>query len=210
MTEQMNSEKTPGKVYLASMIMRGKRAELPKELDDAVKVNVTSAQRTNNPYRVDFSPMTAVPGKYKGYHCFENYWQSGKIIQDMNREKQLQWWKKQEKGKRRYPGSKGIRVLHAVFNGEEYDYVNSRKHVYVPEYYELIKNTNSLKELIEMRNNGQNIVIFDFDGPRKENGDNTYKEVTLEMLMEEIHNVRVPFGHGYIIGAAINGINLVF
>ena len=206
----MNSEKTPGKVYVASMIMRGKRAELPKELDNAVKVNVTSAQRTNNPYRVDFSPMTAIPGKYKGYHCFENYWQSGKIFQDGDREKQLQWWKKQEKGKRRYPGSKGNRVLHAVFNGEEYDYVNSRKYVYVPEYYEVIKNTNSLKELIEMRNNGKNIVIFDFDGPRKENGDNTYKEVTMEMLVEEIHNIGVPFGHGYIIAAAINGINLVF
>jgi hypothetical protein len=210
MTEQMNSEKTPGKVYVASMIMRGKRAELPKELDNAVKVNVTSAQRTNNPYRVDFSPMTAIPGKYKGYHCFENYWQSGKIFQDGDREKQLQWWKKQEKGKRRYPGSKGNRVLHAVFNGEEYDYVNSRKYVYVPEYYEVIKNTNSLKELIEMRNNGKNIVIFDFDGPRKENGDNTYKEVTMEMLVEEIHNIGVPFGHGYIIAAAINGNNLAF
>jgi hypothetical protein len=29
-------------------------------------------------------------------------------------------------------------------------------------------------------------------------------------LMEEIHNVRVPFGHGYIIAAAINGNNLAF
>jgi hypothetical protein len=29
-------------------------------------------------------------------------------------------------------------------------------------------------------------------------------------LIEEIHNVRVPFGHGYIIGAAISGNNLVF
>ena len=142
----MNSEKTPGKVYVASMIMRGKRAELPKELDNAVKVNVTSAQRTNNPYRVDFSPMTAIPGKYKGYHCFENYWQSGKIFQDGDREKQLQWWKKQEKGKRRYPGSKGVRVLHAVFNGEEYDYVNEDGTV---EKWKLPKSVDEVKAEIQ-------------------------------------------------------------
>ena len=204
------NEKNPGKVYVASMIMRGKRAILPENLENAVKVNVTSAQRKNSPYRLDFSPMSEIQGRYKGYYCFENYWQSGKIFEDTDREKQLQWWKKQEKGKRRYPASKGKRVLHAVFNDAEYDYVNSRKYVYVPEYYELIKNTQSLKNLIEMRENGENIVIFDFDGPRKENGDNTFKEVTLEMLMEEINAVKFPFGHGYIVASAIMGMSLGF
>lgn len=107
MTEQMNSEKTPGKVYVASMIMRGKRAELPKELDNAVKVNVTSAQRTNNPYRVDFSPMTAIPGKYKGYHCFENYCSRGKYFKTRSVKNSYNGGKNKKKGNVGIRGQKG-------------------------------------------------------------------------------------------------------
>ena len=206
----MSQESKIGKVYVASMIMRGKRAVLPPHLEDALKVNVTSAQRTESPYRIDFSPMTQVKGGYKGYYCFENYWQSGKVYEDEDREKQLSWWKAQDKGKRRYPGSKGKKVLHAIFNGIEYDYVNSRKFVYIPEYYELIKSTQSLKSLVEQRNSGKDIVVFDFDGPRNENGENTFREVTNEMLMEEVHSTKYPFGHGYVVAAAICGIKMKF
>ena len=201
-----NQSSKSGDIYVASMILRGKRAELPDHLNNALKVNVTSAQRTLNQHRIDFSPMTGIEGGYKGYFCFENYWQAGKVFEDVERDKQLDWWKKQPKGKRRYPNSKGKRVLHAEFNGVEYDYVNSRKNIYVPEYYELAKNTKSMKELEKVLAGGKDIVVFDFDGPRKQNGDNTYRKVTIDMLKEEINAVKFPFGHGYIVAATIKGI----
>jgi len=42
-------------------------------------INVTSAQGKENPNRKAFSPMTEIEGGYKGYYCFENYWQAGKV-----------------------------------------------------------------------------------------------------------------------------------
>ena len=47
----------PGKVYLASMNLRGEWAKAP---EGATKVNVTSAQGLSSKNRRDFSPMTPV------------------------------------------------------------------------------------------------------------------------------------------------------
>ena len=65
-----------GKIYIASMNMRGKWAD---PIVDSVKLNVTSAQGKNNKNRLDFSPMTKIDDGYKGYWNFEHYWQSGKV-----------------------------------------------------------------------------------------------------------------------------------
>ena len=61
-----------GKVYVASMNMRGKWAE--PTIDNYIKVNVTSAQAKKSRYRIDFSPMQEIVDGYKGYWNFESYW----------------------------------------------------------------------------------------------------------------------------------------
>lgn len=53
-----------GKVYIASMNMRGKRAIAPYT---ALSLNVTSAQAKTNKNRRDFSPMTAIDDGYNGF-----------------------------------------------------------------------------------------------------------------------------------------------
>ena len=55
--------KMTGKVYIASMKMRGKWAERP---ENTKIINVTSAQGKNNLFRRDFSPMTGK--EYKGFY----------------------------------------------------------------------------------------------------------------------------------------------
>ena len=191
-------------VFIASMNMRGKWAECPKHYK---KVNVTSAQQTSCKYRIDFSPMSAYHNGYKEFYCFENYWQAGKCYQDIDRDKQLEWWKKQKKGYRRYPNSKGKKVLYAKFPGlPPLYYIDSRKQVYVPEYYNIIKDCYSLKELKTRQEKGEIIVIYDFDGPRNDDGTPTMEEVTLELLKEKINGSKHPFGHGYIIAAELAGI----
>jgi hypothetical protein len=133
----------PGKVYIAAMNMRGKWAERP---DDTIVLNVTSMQRKDSIERRDFSPMSEISNGYKGFYCFENYWQSGKVYADLDDEKVKKWWKQQKTGKRRYPGSKGKKVLHAVFEGKTLDYIQSRKQIYVPEYYEMIIQREAFKK----------------------------------------------------------------
>ena len=69
---------TEGKIYIASMNMRGAWASIPDEIDDDhIKINVTSAQGKSNKNRLAFSPMTEIVNGYKGYWNFESYWQAG-------------------------------------------------------------------------------------------------------------------------------------
>jgi hypothetical protein len=194
-----------GKVYIASMNMRGKWAIPP---ENAIKVNVTSAQSKLSKNRRDFSPMTF--NEYEGYPNFEAYWQSGKVFEGISSETIKNFWKKitpQTGAKRRYPNSKGKKVLYSEFDGEKMDYITSRKKIYVPRYYKLIKNTEMAVYWKDQVKQGKNIVIYDFDGPRLSNDDVTCLEVTIDLLKEKINYGKHPFGHGYIIAGYLLDIN---
>lgn len=196
-------------VYVASMNLRGEWAPRPH---GSFVLNVTSAQRKESPERRDFSPMSEIAGGYKGYFCFENYWQAGKVFEDIDGEKCKEWWKSLKEGKRRYPKSKGHRVLFARFENEEtgemetYDYISSRKNIYVKEYRRLIQGKESLRKWKDIATTGNIVVVYDFDGPRNKDGSPTCLRVTEEMLREKINDPRHPFGHGFIVAAEIAGI----
>lgn len=193
-----------GKVYVASKKMRGSWAARP---EGVVLLDVTSSQGKTSTKRRDFSPMSPIEGGYKGFYCFENYWQSGKLIEGCDRKKQIVWWKKQTKGKRRYPNSRGKRVFCALFgDGPPMDYVESRKKIYVPEYYDLMKDTESFSEFKTLVQSGADVVVYDFDGPRTIDGDNQCIEISLELLKKKIAETRHPFGQGYVVAGALLGI----
>ena len=194
------------KIFIASMNMRGKWAD--PIIENSIKVNVTSTQAKNNKDRISFSPMTEIKDGYKGYWNFESYWQSGKVYEEIPIEKTKKWWRDLKQPKRRYPNSKGKKVLHAEFDGNDkkMDYITSRKEVYVPEYFGLIKKKDRLKYWKNMLKNGHNLIIYDFDGPRKLDGTVTCLELTKELLIEKINDTRFPFGHGYIVAATIANI----
>ena len=78
-----------GKVFIASMRMRGKWAQ---EVKKSRKLNVTSMQRNNSPDKIAFSPMTSIVNMQSHkegcnvnpiteFYCFENMWQSGKVFE---------------------------------------------------------------------------------------------------------------------------------
>jgi hypothetical protein len=212
----------PGKIYIASMNMRGRWAE--PICDNPIKINVTSSQAKTSKNRIAFSPMQEVVGGYKGYYCFENYWQSGKVYENIPIITTKKWWKELEQPKRRYPNSKGKKVLYATFDGyhdsdgldsdgldnidnlQKMDYITSRKKVYVPEYYNLIKDNELIGSWKEKLDEGHNLIIYDFDGPRLEDGSVSCVELTEDLLKDKINDPSVPFGHGYIVGATIEGI----
>ncbi len=192
-------------VYIASMNMRGVWAPRPM---NSIPLNVTSAQSKTSKERLAFSPMTPLEGGYKGYACFENYWQSGKVYETLDRAKQLTWWRAQICGKRRYPGSKGGVVLHSDHgDGVMRDYISSRKEVYVPEYNELVKNSDVLVKWRD-RAKTETIVVYDFDGPRLPDGTPTCLPLTRELLIEKINDTKYPFGHGYVVAALLAGYAL--
>ncbi len=193
-----------GKVYIAAMNLRGQWATKPV---GALLLNVTSAQRKDSLERRDFSPMTPVKGTYKGYWNFESYWQSGKVFEHMDRDKQLAWWKGQKAPRRRYPGSKGANVLYAEHqDGIKRNYIESRKQVYVPEYYEMIKDRDSIHKWTKIVQEGQDVVVYDFDGPRGEQAEPLCLELTPELFGAKLNFLTHPFGHGFIVAGIISGI----
>ncbi len=188
------------------MNMRGKWATRPEGCE---VLNVTSAQSKTSKTRRDFSPMSEVEGGYKGFYCFENYWQSGKVYEGMtpsDLEKHVTWWQNLKEGKRKYPKAKGLKVLHSNYDGTIRDYITSRKEIYLKEYRELIKDRESLttwRKVLEKKS----VVIYDFDGPR-DDGDPICLEVTKDLLLEKLHDPRYPFGHGYVVAALLAGIDM--
>ena len=195
-----------GKVYVASMNLRGAWAKKP---DGATVVNVTSAQPKASKNRRDFSPMTFWDGGYKGYSNFEAFYQSLKRFKDLDPKKVEAFWKKvsPETGpKRRYPDSKGKVVTHCELEGEHMDYVTTRKKVYVPFYFDMTKDREMMIHWKKHVSEGNDVVVFDFDGPRNKDHSVTCLEVTKDMLIEKIHDTRHPFGHGYIVAAWLKGI----
>ena len=207
MTQPTN---TMGKIYIASMNMRGSWGT--KIDPNSTTVNVTSAQGKVSKNRRDFSPMTPIEGGYYGYWNFESRWQSGKIFEGIDEKVVKAWWKAQQAPKRRYPKGKGKRILCARFEGYEemgdIDYITARMTVYVKEYYELIKNREMTLHWKKALEEGKNITIYDFGGPRTEDGGVTCLEVTEDVLKEKIMDTKFPFGHGYVVACAISGIDI--
>jgi hypothetical protein len=206
----MSTEINKGKIYIASMNLRGARA-VPIDAN-SLKLNVTSAQRTLSLDRRDFSPMTPIEGGYKGYWNYESRWQSGKIFEGIDEKMSKSWWKAQTKPKRRFPKGKGKTILCARFEGYEdkgdMDYVTARKTVYVNEYYDLIKNRERTLYWKKLLEEGQNITIYDFDGPRTEDKGVTCLELNEDLLRDKINDLKFPFGHGYVVACALTGIDL--
>ena len=91
-------------------------------------------------------------------------------------------------------------------NPEEMDYVTSRKKIYVPEYFNLMKNTESAIKLKEWVEKGNDIIVYDLDGPRNPDGSLATIEITPQVLREKINDPTFAFGHGYIVAAWLKGI----
>ena len=206
----MTTEVKRGKIYIASMNLRGVRAV---KLDaTSINLNVTSAQAKLSLDRRDFSPMTPIEGGYMGYWNFESRWQSGKIFEGIDEKVTKAWWKAQLAPKRRYPKGKGKKILCARFEGYEeqgdMDYVTARKEVYCKEYYDLIKDRERVKYWKSVLDRGQNITIYDFDGPRNEDKSVTCLELSEELIKEKVKELNVPFGHCYVVAMVLSGIDL--
>lgn len=191
-------------IYVASMNMRRKWAERPEE---SIVLNVTSAQGKQRIERRDLSPMSEILGRYKGFYCFENYWQSGKVFDGIDHCQYVSWWKSLEEGKRRYPKLK-TECLYSNYDGQRRDYLQSRKEIYIPEYHDLVKNSEAISKWKDIVASGRTVVIYDFDGPRTQDGGVTCLPVTRQMLKEKVNDTTFPFGHGYVVASILAEIPL--
>ena len=197
-----------GNLYIGCMNMRGTRSYRP---DNCIILNCTSMQRKDSIERKELSPMSPVKGTYRGFWNFEHYWQSGKVFDNMTKKdiiEHIEWWKKLEIPKRRCPKYKNVPVLYSMFSDNiKRNYIDSRKEIYLPEYYELVKNTKTIEKYKKLLDQGQNIIIYDFDGPRSEENDPLTYRATKSFIKKKLNDDRTPFGHGYIVALILLDID---
>jgi len=210
----------PGNVYIRSKIKRGVAGQTTPQPDsNSYKVvNVTSQQPKANAYRIAFSPMHVFNGEYiapdgEAYACYEHYWQSLKHFPGRNHQTDKAWWRSQTVARRRLPKVDPSTCLYASdetrYDGELFGYVESRKAFYVPDYSaKLAGCALAQRELLHMQNalmDECDVVIEDFDGPRSADGLPQIARVTRALLREKLNDPTMPFGHGYVVAAALKG-----
>jgi len=215
--EVLKKAKQRGKVYVCGMKMRGLQAKPP---EDCKRLNVTSGQGKTKEDRICFSPMHLEESEkdlvaFKDYPNMEAYWQKGKRFQGVDPAKIEEWWKKIKSAKRRYPGSKEKICTHSEFpdyaGKDRLNWIDSRKRVYVPMYKDKIFSKERFKARFkywkDQVDSGVNVAVYDYDGPRDEQGGPVAREVSVEMLREEINQTNYPFGHGFVVGAMLIDID---
>ena len=235
LTEKVVKPKTGanlGKVYICTM-KRGIKRPVPDTDESFLTLNVTSSQATNSKERRDFSPMTEIPGGSHGFWNFEHFWQSGKVFRGFSDKYVKSVWKSLKEPTRYFPlteikkyckknqmlcpsDATEIRafmnksILYSKWDDvhptEHMDWVTSRKKVYAPLYFEYMKDKPSALKWKKYREDGNNIVVYDFDGPKDTDENGICIEVTLETLRKQINCKRFSFGHGYIVAAWLLGI----
>ena len=137
---------------------------------------------------------------------FEAWYQSGKVFKGVDERKSKAWWLALKTPKRSNPSFKGKKVLYCDWGNGPLNYMESRVQVYVPEYHAHMASTDMAAHWLERVQRGENVVVYDFDGPRLPDGTPTYAKVTPDLLREKLYDERHPFGHGYVVAAHLAGI----
>jgi len=91
---------------------------------------------------------------------------------------------------------------YAVHKGQKYTYIEARKNIYVPIYHDLVTKTKSFQKLKELVDNGTKVILVEPDGPPLRD----YPSGMLaneENLVKMINDPKYPFGHGYVVAAAL-------
>eukprot|EP01084_Bolivina_argentea_P168753 292573_1 len=143
-----------------------------------------------------------------------------------------EYWKWRETGENhkkavRFPvGRAGrFKCLYSIKNKNDLkklNYIQSRKEIYIPLYISALVKCDKYKELKKLYDNGQCLLISEFDGPYYEDYEyykNKYKkdDIVLEgnVMVPTKGNLKIllndekhPFGHGYCIAMALQDITI--
>jgi len=151
--------------------------------------------------------LTVISDDGLKYLNFENWWQSQKIYPELGHivngvltPKFLEWrkrWAQNPVGNRTIPETKGLCPIGSYHNGQILNYIESRTY-YVLKYCQAVKGLKSIKIMVEMLKNGQNIMIIEGDGPLLKNYPEGH-EFTWEFADRMIKDPKSPYGHGYVV-----------
>ena len=214
--------KVSGSVRIGQKQKRGIKGDKATSLVGYKNIDVTSGSfnKVGQYPATTLSPMKLGPVTDNNgltAKIFENYWQfsklfakAGHIHQGTDCTPTKTWVDFRQKGfnldkGKRHPLPKEFGYAKcSVYNDYVYNYVDSRKAIYVPIYAKLIENLPIIDELRKMVANGHNIMIIDGDGAPKDVYPNGLEmnQTNWDLM---INDPKYPFGHGYVVAALIAG-----
>lgn len=133
--------------------------------------------------------------EYKSWNM-ENAWQFSKVYQQHvdkwnNPTKEYFNWAMKgwaDKFAHRYPMGKSTRPLYSYWNGNQLDYIQARKQIYIPLYSLAVKRTEAWNNLLDLVRKGNEIILFDYDG---------YSDY--DSLEEVENNPKRKMGHAFVL-----------
>jgi hypothetical protein len=90
--------------------------------------------------------------------------------------------------------------LFSYFEGEKLSYIQARKKMYMLWYEQLCKKQNTFLDLYHRHLNGENFILFDYDGLQH---DKYNFDINKELLIKLIDNNNIPFGHGLVLACCL-------
>jgi hypothetical protein len=135
--------------------------------------------------------------------CLYSYWPTHTLGKNMSLENIDQTYKKMPKAK--------MSCL---------DYIEARINIYCPLYTLLAKETNDFKCLAKLLNDGYNLQLIEYDGPLWNDQIEPYCnmtqgnygesevgsiEISKKVIKSLLRDVSQPFGHAYVLAAALLG-----
>jgi hypothetical protein len=214
-----------GKVYIGQKQQRGVTGDRAAKRPGASSIDVTSASMNQlgfdgvkasslSPFKV--GPVLDKHEPALSAKIFENRWQYGKLwptAKHMNADQSpsAKWFEFRAKGyasnvpkRRPLPRKEFGNATSSYYNGRLHGYVESRKLVYVPEYADLIRGSAAIREMKKMLDDGTSILVLDNDAPPKM-AYREGREMNQALWDEMIENEALPFGHGYVVAALLDG-----
>ena len=99
----------------------------------------------------------------------------------------------------RYPMGKGAIPLYSYWNNQKLNYVEARKQIYIPLYYDAVKDTVAFNCLIDIHNalvsEGKTLYLVDYDAYRHKQMGKSYKDV--------INDPNKKMGHAFVLAMAL-------
>lgn len=158
-------------------------------------------------------------GKFDPKEKKNNYWKNGNKKLNPNGDKWIEEWKKWSEFCR-FSGE-GLRrrckietkdkcinpniPLFSYYRGKRLSYVEARKQMYIPWYADLVIKTRSFKYLKNRFDKGISLIILDPDGQAR---DTKILKLNKENMSLKINDSKFVFGHGFVLGCVILGINV--
>jgi len=189
--------------------------------ENAVVVDTTSRSRT---WSRGLSPFVLGPCVLWGGHVsrtMENAWQYSKVYGEflhprvpgdslgpndmgmtIDLPRWLAWarsgWSKPRAD--RYPMGKGREPAFSYWDGERLSYVEARKQIYLPLYWNAVNYTPALQQLIELVRTEPVVVLRDFDA---------YDHRALGMTLDDVIECSTrKMGHAFVLAMMLKSIGL--